>query len=119
VPRTSTSVTPSRRHSGRDRLGHDEAKVACRHRSLQRRARSVGDHLAVVDHDDPVGDLISLFEMVGGKDDGAALGAELAHHLPEGAPAVDVHGDRRLVQEHELGVAGDRQGEADPLGLTP
>ena len=57
--------------------------------------------------------------MVGGEDDGPALLREVAHHGPEAPPALHVHGDGRLVQEDELGIAHDGQGEPHPLGLAP
>jgi hypothetical protein len=54
---------------------------------------------------------------MGGKDDGAPLAGEIAHHRPEGAPTLDVHGGRRLVQKDEVGIPCHCQGEAHPLGL--
>ena len=51
--------------------------------------------------------------------DGSPFLAELAHHAPERPAAVDIHGDRRLVQEDQFGISRDRQRKADPLGFAP
>jgi hypothetical protein len=72
----------------------------------------------VVDDNDPVGNLIGLFEVMGGEDDGPALLAELAHHSPKRPTPVDVHGYRWLVQEDQFRIPGDGQGESDPLGFA-
>ena len=41
-----------------------------------------------------------------------------SHHPPEALAGLHVHGRGRLVEEHDLGIARDRDGEADPLGLA-
>ena len=69
-------------------------------------------------HDDAVGDLVGLGQMMCGEKDCAALVPEVPHHPPEALARLHVHGGGRLVEEHDFGVACDRNGEADPLGLA-
>ena len=56
--------------------------------------------------------------MVGGKKDRAALVPEVPHHPPEALAGLHVHGGGRLIEKDDLGVACDRDGEADTLGLA-
>jgi hypothetical protein len=135
VPRRGVGVERNERHSRsadlhvgdalqpvialRLGVGHHETEVAGRHRGLERGPGPVGDDPAVVDHNDPIRNLIGLFEVMGGEDDGPSLLAELAHHSPERPTAVDIHGHGRLVQEDQFRIPGDGQGEADPLGFAP
>ena len=77
-----------------------------------------GDHPAGVDDHDAVGELLGLVEEVGGEHDGDAVGAQLADELPGGAPGLRVHAGRRLVQEHQLGTADERQRQRQPLLLA-
>ena len=87
-------------------------------RRLQLGRRPVADDPSVVQDHDPVGDVVGLVEVVGREQHRPALGGEPAHVLPERAPRLDVHRDGRLVEEHEVGVAGDREREPDPLRLA-
>ena len=55
---------------------------------------------------------------MGGEDDGrAALGLGV-HRLPKVAAGVDVHAGGRLVEDDELGVGEQGQGESHPLLLA-
>jgi hypothetical protein len=56
--------------------------------------------------------------MVGGEKHCATLVPEVSHHPPEALAGLYVHSGGRLVEEHDLGVARDSDGEADPLGLA-
>ena len=96
----------------------DEPDPPRRDGRLERGPRAVGHHPTTVDHRHPVGELISLLQVVGGEDDRAPLLAELPDHAPEGALAFDVHSRGRLVEEDQLGIPGNRDGEAHPLGLA-
>ena len=66
--------------------------------------------------DDPVGDLVGLLEVMGREQDRPALGGRPAHVRPERPPGLDVHRHRRLVEEHEVGVAGDRDARTGGAG---
>ena len=46
------------------------------------------------------------------------MAGKVAHRRPEGVPALDVHPDGRLVEHEQLGVADQRDGESEPLGLA-
>jgi hypothetical protein len=50
--------------------------------------------------------------------DGPARGGQLADRAPEVTAGFDVHADRRLVEEEEIGVAADGQREQHPLPLA-
>ena len=65
-----------------------------------------------------VGICVGLVEVVRGEQDRLAARRELAHHAPEGAAALDVHRDGRLVEDQELGIADQRDGETRPLDLA-
>ena len=96
----------------------DEAEPPGGHSRLEGGAGAVCHDFAVVEHDDAVGDLVRLGQMVGGEEHCAALVPEVSHHPPEALAGLHVHGGGRLVEEHDLRVARDRDGEADPLGLA-
>ena len=98
------------------RLG-DEPQPTSRHRSLYGRGRAVRDDRPFADDDDAVGHGVGLVEVMGREDDCAPLPGKTAHHGPERPPTLNVHGDRRLVQEDEVGITGDGECEANPLGL--
>ncbi len=100
------------------RLVGDEAEPPRGHSCLESGAGAVCHYLAVVEHDDPVGNLICLCQMVGGEEHCPPLVPELPHHSPEALAGLHVHRGGRLVEEHDIGIARNRNGEADPLGLA-
>ena len=51
-------------------------------RGLELGGRALGDHLAVVDHRDPFGQLVGLVEVLRAEQDGGALGLERADDCP-------------------------------------
>ena len=75
----------------------DQAGVARLLLELQRRA--LRDDPAVVDHDDVVGELVGLFEVLRGQQQRGALGDEAAQHLPQIAAAARVQAGGGLVEE--------------------
>ena len=76
------------------------------------------DDSAFVDDDDAVGEGVGLFEVVGGEENGLSLSGQGANLLPEGAAGLDVHADGGLVEEDEVGVAADGEGEEEALLLA-
>ena len=65
-----------------------------------------------------MGEGVGLFKVVGGEEDGFALRGEGADLLPEGAAGFDVEADGGLVEEDEVGVAAEGEGEEDALLLA-
>ena len=83
-------------------------------RRLQLARRALGDHLAVVDHRDPVGELVGLVEVLGGEQDRRALGGERADDVPHLVAAARVEAGGRLVEEEQLGRDDDAGGDVEP-----
>jgi hypothetical protein len=72
-----------------------------------------GDHLAVAENGDPVGELVRLVQLLGGQEDGDAAGHKLADGLPHHAAAARVETGGRLIEEDDARAAdqGHRQAE--------
>ena len=68
-------------------------------RSLSSLPVPFGDHPPVVDHRDPVGELVGLLQVLGGQQDRRALAPQLAHDRPDLVAAARVEAGGRLVQE--------------------
>ena len=71
--------------------------------ALELRRGALGDDAAVVEHRDPVGELVGLVEVLGGEEDRDAVGDQLADDLPHGAAAARVQAGGRLVEEDQPG----------------
>jgi len=56
---------------------------------------------------DPVGELLGLFEVLGGEQHGGALRGELLHGIPDLDASLGVEAGCRLVEEHHLGRANE------------
>jgi hypothetical protein len=74
------------------------------------------EDFAVVDDGDAVAELVGLFHVVGGEDDGDAFLAELADGLPHGESGLGVQAGGGLVEEEDFGPVGDGAGDLDALG---
>ena len=70
---------------------------------LQLVAGARGDHLPLVQHDDAVGELVGLLQVLGGEQDGGAVGDQLADRAPQAEAATRVQPAGRLVEEQHLG----------------
>ena len=68
-------------------------------RSLSSSGGALGEHAAVVDHRDRVGEPVGLVEVLRGQQHGRALGDEPLDRLPQREPAARVEAGRRLVEE--------------------
>jgi hypothetical protein len=53
----------------------------------------------VIDHHDPVGELVGLVEVLGCQEHRHAIGDQVADHLPHPGPAGGIQAGRRLVEE--------------------
>ena len=81
---------------------------------LSSAAVPVGHDPAVVEHGDPVGELVGLVEVLRGEEDGDAAGDEIADHLPHRVTAARVQARGRLVEEDQLRVAHERHRQVEP-----
>jgi hypothetical protein len=121
---------------GASLVAHAQLDHRAAEMGLERGRRVVGDHPAAVDHRDALGQAVGLLQVLGGEQYGGALGHELADHLPQLAPALQIQAGGGLVQEqhrrarhqrgghvqaapHAAGVGPHRPvgrlGEAEPL----
>src|SRR6185312_5297791 len=93
--------------------GEPEPDVTARDLALELAGSAVRDHAALVEHRDPVREPVGLVEVLGGQEDGDAVGHQPADDVPHGAAAARVESGRRLVQEDDPRVAdqGHRQVE--------
>ena len=118
-PLISTSSTPASAGEG-DRVGAGERRVhdPARHEVLDLGGRPVGDDASAAHEHDAVGVLVGLLEVVRREQHGAAAGGVGADRGPEGAPALDIHARRRLVEDQQARVGQQRHREPQPLLLT-
>ena len=68
----------------------------------------------MVDHDDPVGELVGLLQVLRREQQGRAVGDELADHVPHPQPAGRVEPGRRLVEEEHRRPGDEPGGEVEP-----
>ena len=73
---------------------------------------ALGDGAPVAHHGDPVADGVELVEPVGDEDDRHALARAAADDVEQDADLVLGERRRRLVHDHELGLGGQRAGDA-------
>ena len=92
-------------------LAVPDLDVSARRRSAPRASRCATSALA--DHGDAVGELLRLVEVVGREEDRLAERAQRADEIPRSAARGRVEPGRRLVEEHELGVADQRDAEVE------
>ena len=66
---------------------------------------------AVVEHGDTVGEFVGFLQVLGGEEDGCAVGDEFADDLPHVVAAAGVQAGGGLVEEDDPGVADQRHRE--------
>jgi len=71
----------------------------------------MGDHTAVVDDRDGVGETVGLVQVLGGQQHCRALGHQPLDRLPQADPAARVQSSRRLVKEQDLRFGHQRSGQ--------
>jgi hypothetical protein len=86
---------------------------------LDRRAQR--DELAVIDNGDAVAELVSLFHVVSGDEDGeVARAAQIVEHLPDGDARDRIEAGGGLVEKEDAGIvhqaAGDFNAAAHSAG---
>jgi hypothetical protein len=83
----------------------------------------VGDHPPAVHHRDALGQPVGLLQILGGEQDGGALGDQLADHVPQLVAAGKVEPGGRLVEEYHRRALYQRGGHveaaAHPAGVGP
>ena len=72
---------------------------------------ALADDVAPVDDDDAVCEGVGFFQVMRGEQDGFAAGGEAADLGPEAAAGFDVEADGGLVEEDDVGIAGESEGE--------
>src|SRR5207302_11211448 len=78
----------------------------------------IGNEETTIDDDDPLGQLVCLFEVVRGQQYRLALLGKVANALQKKPSGLDVHADGGLVEEDHLRIAGNGEGEVEPLALA-
>ena len=96
------------------RTSEVEPDVAAGDAALQLGRGSFGDDPALVEHRDPVGQLVRLVEVLGGEQDGDAGRGELADDLPHGEAAARVQAGGGLVEEDHPGLADEGHRQVEP-----
>ena len=81
-------------------------------RELRRRAER--DDLPLAHDGDTVGELLSLVEVVRGQENRLPQLAQRADHVPRRPARRRIEPCRRLVEEEDLGVADEPEGEVEP-----
>ena len=97
----------------RAEVGVDDALVA--HHGVR---RTLGDHLALGHHDDPVGDVADHVHVVLDEQHRAALVAQRLHVPEQRLLQGGVHAGHRLVEHHQLGVGHQGPGHLEQLALA-
>ena len=97
-----------------------QAHVAAGNQLLQFGRSALGDEPALVQHGDPVGQLVGLLQVLRGEQDGdTVLADQVVDDLPHGAPAARVEPGGWLVQEDDPGLADQRHGQIQPPPHAP
>jgi hypothetical protein len=96
------------------RAGEPQQDVAARDAALELVRGAFGDDLAVVQHSDPVGELVGLLEVLRGEEDGDAARDQVPHDLPHAAAAARVQPGGRLVEEDHPRGADQGHREVQP-----
>ena len=69
--------------------------------ALELLRRAEREQLAVVDDREPVAELVGLFHVVRGEEDGLAVAVQLAEDLPQRDATLRVEAGGRLVEEQD------------------
>src|ERR1039458_6215668 len=96
-----------------DPLGTDELDPGLGPLRPQAGGGADPDHLPGAHDADAVGEILGLVHVVGGEQDGLAQLAHAAHDLPRVAPCRRVEAGGRLVEEQQLRVSDQREGEIE------
>lgn len=92
-------------------VGEAEPDVSAGDEPLQFLGGAFGGDPAVVEHGDAVGEFVGLLQVLGGEEDGDAVGDEGADDLPHGVAGAGVEAGGGLVEEDDAGVADQGHGD--------
>ena len=81
--------------------------------------RARGDHPAVVDHRDPLGELVGLLQVLGGQKQRGALALEVSNRIPDLVAAARVEPGGRLVEEEDPGLRQQARAQVEPPSHPP
>ena len=117
--RTAASAPPERRRA-RPRPAAGRAGTAAE--ASPRRCSSAGvpdgDDPAAVEDADPVGQPLDVGQVVARQQDRGALVAQVRDDRPGRGAGLRVHPGGRLVEDHDLGPADERERQPEPLPLA-
>ena len=117
--------TPSIRESIRSasgrcfRVTQPDAQGARADRALQFPGRAFGDHLAGVDHGDPIGELVRLVQVLRGQEHRRPSAARAADDVPDLVAAARIEPGRRLVEEEQVRRDDDPGRDVEPPPHAP
>src|SRR6476469_6187034 len=92
--------------------------AVARRRGAELSGRALGDDPPGLDDRDPIAQRLRLVEVVRRQQDGLAQVLQRADRAPGVAPRRRVEAGRRLVEEDQLGVADQREGQVEPALLA-
>ncbi|BDZ59185.1 hypothetical protein GCM10025872_28420 [Barrientosiimonas endolithica] len=96
------------------RVGDGDVQPRAAHLVLELVGRALGDDLALVDHDDVVGQPVGLLEVLRGEQHGGAAAHQVGDDVPHVAAAARVEAGGRLVEEDHRRVGDQRAREVEP-----
>lgn len=94
-------------------VGEAQADVAAGDEAFEFVGGAFGGDGGVVEEGDAVGELVGFFEVLGGEQDGGAVGDELADDLPHGVAGAGVQAGGGFVEEDDAGVADEGHGDVE------
>lgn len=99
-------------------IAQSDTQHAAAHRRLEVPAGAFGDHRAVVDHADAVGELIGLIEVLGGQQHRPARCGKVADGLPHLVAAARIQAGGGLVEEQQIRRQDDARRDVEAAAHT-
>ncbi len=103
----------------RRRVGKAEIEDRGAHGRLQGGRSALCYDLAVIDHDELLGEAVGFFQVLGREKHGRSLGGEGLDHAPHVRPAGRVEPCGRLVEEQHSRVGHERGGDVETAAHSP
>ena len=96
------------------RLEKFNAKLFFAHPRHQGRCVFNQENFTAIDHSDTVGNRLSLFDVMGGQNNGDALPFELGDRVPHIFAQLDIHASGWLIQKQDLWLMGQGLSDQNP-----